>query len=157
MKSRRRRVSSRALQKTFERILLACAVAPLGIAGACSSSSAPSNEVTPDASMLAGDAGPNDADVTDSPLACVPSTILVDASNPDGGVECGIFEHFSCDVAGAAHARSDCYFDLNDCPALCPGLYFFNCRAYGNWCVDGSVTPYGARVPLAFDCACQSP
>ncbi|MEO8878037.1 MAG: ferritin-like domain-containing protein, partial [Polyangiaceae bacterium] len=41
-----------------------------------------------------------------------------------------------------------CFFSLDDCPALCPGAYFFKCRSYGNWCVDGSILPRDASVTL---------
>lgn len=139
----------RALRKTFERILLACAVAPGVAVDACSSTStSPSSEAVDASTSAPDDAAANDDAIADAALACMPTTIAVDASNPDGGIECGIFEQYSCTLPPSVQTRSDCYFGLNDCASLCPGVYFFNCRAYGNWCVDGSILSPGERVPL---------
>ncbi len=146
-RAKRRAHDARALKKMFGRIALACAVVPAAVANACSSSSSsPSPADSFDASNGLLDSGNADGE-GDANALCTPATIAVDAANPDGGIECGIFERFSCALPPNVVPRSDCYFELNDCPALCPGVYFFNCHAYGNWCVDGSVLADEAGIP----------
>jgi hypothetical protein len=129
------------LKSLFKRLLLVTIVAPAGIIDACSSSS--KSELvteTPDAT-IANDAGTivvnEGGPVTDAQVICSPTSLYVDANLPDGAIDCDIYNQFSCTIPIAPY--SDCTFPINDCPTVCPGVYFFNCRAYGNWCSDGSV------------------
>lgn len=128
------------LRKIFERILLVSLVVPAAMVDACSSSS--TNEAPVDLSDASNDASSipvSDANVVDGePSACAAESVYIDAAVPDGSVACDIFNRFSCGIPPVTTPRSDCFFSLNDCPSLCPGAYFFNCHAYGNWCVDGS-------------------
>ncbi|HEX7664753.1 MAG TPA: hypothetical protein VF407_09585, partial [Polyangiaceae bacterium] len=144
----------------FERIVLvSIAIPPTVIAvEACSSSSTPVDDhadAATDASVIDAAAvdDASDADISDAPVPfCAAQNIPVDASNPDGGIECGIFEKYDCRIPTDIVPRSDdCYFDLNDCPTLCPGVYFFNCRAYGNWCEDGAVVERPADGGMMLD------
>ncbi|MEO7113359.1 MAG: ferritin-like domain-containing protein [Polyangiaceae bacterium] len=121
--------------------MLVSIVAPAAVIDACSSSSK-SDVVTetPDATVandsgtiIVSDGGP----VNDAAVICTPTSLYVDANLPDGAVDCDIYNQFSCDIPVVPY--NDCFFALNDCPTVCPGVYFFNCRAYGNWCLDGSI------------------
>ncbi len=153
------RHEERRLRRIFKRIVIFSVVVPptVAVVDACSSSSTTMNEQpdgATDASIVdaaaddASDGGISDAQVP----FCAPTNIPVDASNPDGGIECGIFEKYDCRVPADVVPRSaDCYFDLNDCPQLCPGIYFFNCRAYGNWCQDGAIVDRPADGGVRLD------
>jgi hypothetical protein len=129
------------LKSLFRRLLLVSIVAPAAIIDACSTSSK-SQGLTelPDATIgndggtvTTTDGGP----VTDAQTICAPTSIYVDANLPDGAIDCDIYNDFSCSIPVVPY--NDCFFALNDCPTVCPGVYFFNCRAYGNWCLDGSI------------------
>jgi hypothetical protein len=74
---------------------------------------------------------------------------------PDSGVDahslCEAFYTLSCGVPNGIAARTNCYFLLDDCNGLCGDENFiFNCHAYGDGCVGGSVTDGG---PVVIDCA----
>lgn len=140
-KTKRVSREEKRLKSLFKRLLLVSVVAPAAIIDACSSSSK-SESVTelPDAtiandaaSVVTIDGGP----VTDAQVICSPTSIYVDANLPDGAIDCDIYNQFSCNIPIVPY--NDCFFALNDCPTVCPGVYFFNCRTYGNWCTDGSI------------------
>jgi rubrerythrin len=140
---KRGRVSreEKRLKSIFSRLLIVSVVGPAAIIDACSSSSK-SESITefPDATVgndgsavVVNEGGP----VTDAQVICAPTSIYVDANLPDGSIDCDIYNQFSCTIPIVPY--SDCTFAINDCPTVCPGVYFFNCRAYGNWCADGSI------------------
>jgi len=143
------------LRTTLQRALLVALAAPatMFVAQACSSTSSDGASGAADGSLTdGGDSGSDDGssgDLDGGP--CAPKKVLVDAKAPDGGVECGVFQQFSCGLpqpiitdGGSSDAGltvfDDCYFLLNDCPSVCPGSLFFNCHIYGNSCDAGIVS-----------------
>ncbi|HEX7665875.1 MAG TPA: hypothetical protein VF407_15215, partial [Polyangiaceae bacterium] len=84
------------------------------------------------------DSGPVDAGV------CAPYIVPIDASPPDGGVECGVFQRFPCGAPTNLTLYPDCYFKLDDCVNVCPGSLFFNCHYYSTNC-DGGILDDGGN------------
>ncbi len=149
----------------LRRALLVALAAPatVFVAQACSTSSGDGNGGGVDASL---DGGGGDSGVIDSgPIdagPCAPRTIYVDAQAPDGGVECGVFNDYSCGIpyplydggndAGVVTLYDDCFFAIDDCPKVCPGALFFNCHVYGDVC-DAGVILQKSTDPLIVECA----
>ena len=48
---------------------------------------------------------------------------------------CGDYLKYPCGVPKDLVVRGDCYFQLNDCAALCPDVHF-SCRAADGYCTD---------------------
>ncbi len=78
--------------------------------------------------------------------------VHVDASAPDGGVECGVFQRFPCGAPPALTLYSDCYFKLDDCQKVCPGSLFFNCHYYSTNCDGGIVDDAGDTIIECASC-----
>lgn len=149
MKSHSVVLQEKKIAKLLGRALAVALAAPAVVLGvqACSSDDSPVNDAGPDASSgtdgsLGNDGGGDgDADVVEAGV-CSPYVIQVDASAPDGGIECGVFQRFPCGAPPGLTLYSDCYFKLDDCQKVCPGSLFFNCHYYSANC-DGGVVDDG--------------
>lgn len=167
---KRRSVSSQSTSNiavALRRALLVALAAPatMLVAQACGSSSSSGPTSTGQDASLADGGGDGGADDGGPPIdagPCAPQTIYVDAQAPDGGIECGVFNQFSCGIpyplfdggsdAGVVTLYDDCFFSQNDCPKLCPGELFFNCHVYGTVC-DAGVLLQQSTDPLIVECA----
>ncbi|MEO7111054.1 MAG: ferritin-like domain-containing protein [Polyangiaceae bacterium] len=160
------RHSESKVATALRRALLVALAAPatMLVAQACgSSSSGGPTSSGPDASLGdAGDSGIEDSGPPADAGPCAPHTVYVDAQAPDGGIECGVFQLFSCGIpysyydggtdAGVVTLYDDCFYSQNDCPKLCPGELFFNCHVYGKAC-DAGVLLQQSTDPIIVECA----
>jgi hypothetical protein len=161
------RHSESKVATALRRALLVALAAPatMLVAQACGSSSSSGPPSTgPDASLGdgGGDSGVEDSGAPVDAGPCAPRTIYVDAQAPDGGIECGVFNQYSCGIpypiydggndAGVVTLYDDCFFSTNDCPRLCPGDLFFNCHIYGDVC-DAGVILQKSTDSMIVECA----
>ncbi|MEO8797635.1 MAG: ferritin-like domain-containing protein [Polyangiaceae bacterium] len=150
MKSNLVALQEKKIAKILGRALAIALAAPAAVLGvqACSSDDSPVNDAGPDASTgtdsAVDDGGANDDSGPVEAGVCSPYVIHVDASAPDGGVECGVFQRFPCGAPPALTLYSDCYFKLDDCQKVCPGSLFFNCHYYSPNC-DGGIVDDGGN------------
>lgn len=145
------------MRRTIQRALLFALAAPSATLGteSCSSDDtllspldAGDGDARSDATI---DFDASDADVIVDGGPCAPRVVYVDAQAPDGGIECGIFQTFSCGVPPGQTIFSDCYFLLDNCANLCPGSLYFNCHVYGDKCADGSIAEDAGEILI--ECA----
>lgn len=61
---------------------------------------------------------------------------------------CANLVHLPCGVPPDVVPRDKCFFTLNDCDRFCKGAYF-NCHAWDDSCVDGSIPEAGG---ITVDC-----
>ena len=143
------------LRRILGRVVLVSTAVPAAIAIACGSSGpgvaddldASAADASVDGTI--GDAATEKVDF-EGGGSCDPQHVYLDATTADGAVECADFWNYPCGLPPGTEATraADCYFPINDCQALCPGLVF-NCHAFGDSCLDGSLPESG---PLVVDC-----
>jgi hypothetical protein len=156
------------IASALRRALLVALAAPatMFVAQACSTSSGDggsNGELDGSIDGASGDGGNDDGGPPVDAGPCGPTRVFVDSGPvPDGSVECGIFQQFSCGLPepiindggladGALTLYDDCFFSTNNCPQVCPGELFFNCSIYGNAC-DAGVLLQKPTDPIIVDC-----
>jgi hypothetical protein len=148
------RREERRLRRVLKRALWIAAATPIAIPFACSSQDTsskrgsgedaaghPISVGSGEGSAMSG--GASDGDPVDASCAPEPYT-------PDPPVMCGNYMRLPCGLPPGIEQVGDCFFYLNDCGLMCPGLYF-NCHVVDNFCVDGGIMtePTGA---VLIDC-----
>jgi hypothetical protein len=135
------------LRRVFRAILLVSVGGPLAAQG-CGRAGAGR------ASPADDDAGGTDASTSDDvavsvdagPDPCAPKDYV---PQPDSGLDasdkCAALIRFECGVPAGIKPGQNCYFQLNDCSALCTDL-FFNCHAFDDSCIDGSIPEGGVTI-----------
>jgi hypothetical protein len=63
-----------------------------------------------------------------------------------GADQCAVYVRYECGLPSNVTQRNNCFFSLAACQTLCQDLYYFNCHAWTDSCVDGSVPDGGVTV-----------